>query len=116
MVDRVRSCIIICDIYSFFFTYRQIPGLPRASAASVKRVKTNITGINGRILDPIARAAAQRAAKAVNMPTSGRSAAESSEATQATSSQPTTRISAEPESDTQATILVCFRCLFESHS
>lgn len=53
----------------FLFNYsfdRQIPGLPRGAAANVKKGKKNITGINGRIMDPITRAAAQRAAKKVN--------------------------------------------------
>ena len=49
----------------FFFPYsfstRQIPGLPRSTAAGkVKRGKKNITGIEGRIMNPIARAEAQR--------------------------------------------------------
>lgn len=42
---------------------RQVPGLPHTTAGSKKQPKKNTTGIDGRILDPIARRAAQRAAK-----------------------------------------------------
>ena len=57
---------IIHDIYTAnsFFS-RQIPGLPRATVPNNRKGKRNVTGINGRIMDPIARAAAQRAAKKV---------------------------------------------------
>ena len=59
---------MLSSIHSF--TSRQIPGLPRTTATSVKRIKKNITGIDGRIMDPIAQAATQHAAKAVRPPTS----------------------------------------------
>ena len=80
------------------FTSRQIPGLPRTTATSVKRIKKNITGIDGRIMDPVARAAAQRAAKAVLPPMSGDpgsrlAAAARAAPTQATTLQPASSIS-----------------------
>jgi hypothetical protein len=62
---------------------RQIPGLPRGTAAHNKRSKKNVTGIAGRIMDPIARAAAQRASKI---------SAAALTRTQATVSQPTNSI------------------------
>jgi hypothetical protein len=46
------------------FMSRQVPGLPQATAGSKRRPKKNKSGIDGRIMDPIARRAAQRAAKA----------------------------------------------------
>jgi hypothetical protein len=46
------------------FLFRQVPGLPQATAGSKKRcTKVNTSGIDGRIMDPVARRAAQRAAK-----------------------------------------------------
>jgi hypothetical protein len=44
---------------------RQVPGLPQSTAGSKKRSKENKSGIDGRIMDPIARRTAQRAAKAL---------------------------------------------------
>lgn len=43
--------------------FRQVPGLPRVVAGTGRRAKTDIGGIEDRIMDPIARRAAQRAAK-----------------------------------------------------
>jgi hypothetical protein len=43
---------------------RQVPRLPQATAGSKKRsTKVNKSSINGRIMDPVARRTAQRAAK-----------------------------------------------------
>ena len=43
---------------------REIPDLPRtASGCSKKKKKKNLSKIKGRIMDPIARSAAQRTAK-----------------------------------------------------
>ena len=59
----------VCQFATYFS--RQIPGLPRAAAGTSKKVKKNVSGINGRILDPIARSAAQRAARQIALPPPG---------------------------------------------
>lgn len=43
--------------------FRQIPGLPRPAAGTARRMKKNKSGIADRIMDPLARRAAQRAAQ-----------------------------------------------------
>lgn len=54
--------------FSFtFFMTRQVPGLPNTTAARKKQAKKNKSGIDGRIMDPIARCTAQRAAKAMRL-------------------------------------------------
>ena len=47
----------------YFFLFRQIPDLPLSTAGPSKKPKLNKSGIEGRIMDPIARSAAQRAAR-----------------------------------------------------
>ena len=51
----------VCFILIFLMS-SQVPGLPRGVAGTVRRTKKNKSGINGRIMDPLARRAAQRAA------------------------------------------------------
>lgn len=86
MVDRVRLLFNYSRHFCLLNLFsRQIPGLPRGAAANAKRSKKNVTGIAGRIMDPIARAAAQRASKILSAAALTR--------TQATVSQPTNSIS-----------------------
>ena len=66
LVARVHNiffylCFII--VYFFLFLLRQIPDLPLSTAGPSKKPKLNKSGIDGRIMDPIARSAAQRAAR-----------------------------------------------------
>lgn len=49
-------------MFDFGF-FRQVPDLPHATAGPSKKHKKNKSGIEGRIMDPVARSAAQRAAK-----------------------------------------------------
>jgi hypothetical protein len=50
-------------MFTFFVIIRQIPDLPHATAGPSKKPKKNMSGVEGRIVDPVARSAAQRAAK-----------------------------------------------------
>jgi hypothetical protein len=51
-------------LFTFYFSIlRQIPDLPLSTAGPSKKPKLNKSGIEGRIMDPIARSAAQRAAR-----------------------------------------------------
>ena len=51
-----------------------MPGLPQATAGSKRQPKKNKSGIDGQIMDPIARHTAQRAAKAAKAAAAQRSA------------------------------------------
>jgi hypothetical protein len=51
----------VLNILLFF--KRQVPDLPHATSGPSKKAKKNKSGIEGRIMDPLARSAAQRAAK-----------------------------------------------------
>jgi hypothetical protein len=61
MVERVSSFAIYSFLISIFF--RQIPDLPRATAGVSRKPKKNYTNVKGRIMDPVARSAAQRIAQ-----------------------------------------------------
>ena len=55
--------IVLLDLHFYLFKKRQIPDLPLATAGPSKKRKQNKSGIEGRIMDPIARSAAQRDAR-----------------------------------------------------
>ena len=57
----ISTYVILFTFY--FFIFRQIPDLPLSTAGPSKKPKLNKSGIKGRILDPIARSAAQCAAR-----------------------------------------------------
>ena len=53
----------IFSFFLFYFLFRQIPDLPRAAAGPSRKLKKNYTSMKDRIMDPVARAAAQRIAQ-----------------------------------------------------
>ena len=62
LVERVLAYLFIANQAYLLIISRQIPGLPKSTAGQ-KKTKKKAIGPNGRISDPIARRAAQQAAK-----------------------------------------------------
>jgi hypothetical protein len=64
-VARVRCSLFFHYLYLILTGpfIREIPDLPRTASGRSKKKKQNLSKIKGRIMDPVARSAAQRAAK-----------------------------------------------------
>ena len=66
-VGERNSCLVervsLFPSYSYlvFTFFRQILDLPKSTAGTSKRPKTNMTGIKGQIMDPVTRSTAQHA-------------------------------------------------------
>jgi hypothetical protein len=82
--------------------FRQVPGLPHGAAGSKRRPKKNKSGIDGRIMDPVARRAAQRAAKAIQTAGSLQSAPSSPSCARETDAARLETVQVQPASSAQA--------------